>query len=239
MTIALCKFFYYNTKLQGHIWWNMKNAVVIGGTSGIGLEVAKMLCKDSANVCVTGRHNPLVPGLEFLQADFKAEKSPLDLQAIPSLKEKLCSADILCVSYGPFVQKPVHLTSAEDWRNLALLDYALAGMAVSSVLPGMMNRKFGRIVLFGGTRTESVRSYKTNAPYAAAKTAISVLVKSVSAEYKRYGITCNAILPGFVNGAKDPSDAVSALSVAKSALFLIQNEDLNGVLLNVDRGWQP
>lgn len=217
----------------------MKNAVVIGGTSGIGFELAKILCKNECSVCVTGRHDPKTQDLEFIQTDFKSGKSLLDLNEFPQLREKLCEADILCVSYGPFVQKPLHLTTAQDWQTLALLDYALAGIAVSTVLPGMMERKFGRIVLFGGTRTESVRSYKTNAAYAGAKTAISVLVKSVSAEYRKYGVTCNAVLPGFVNGAKDKSDAVSALSVAQSAFSLIQNENLNGVLLNVDRGWQP
>ena len=215
----------------------MKNAVVIGGTSGIGFELAKILCKNECSVCVTGRHDPCEQGLEFIPADFTG--GHLDLDEFPPLREKLCKADILCVSYGPFVQKPLHLTTAQDWQALALYDYALAGIAVSSVLPGMMERKFGRIVLFGGTRTESVRSYKTNAAYAGAKTAISVLVKSVSAEYRKYGVTCNAVLPGFVNGAKDKSDAVSALSVAQSAFSLIQNENLNGVLLNVDRGWQP
>ena len=215
----------------------MKNAVVIGGTSGIGFELAKILCKNECSVCVSGRHDPCEQGLEFIPADFTG--GHLDLDEFPPLREKLCKADILCVSYGPFVQKPLHLTTAQDWQTLALYDYALAGIAVSSVLPGMMERKFGRIVLFGGTRTESVRSYKTNAAYAGAKTAISVLVKSVSAEYRKYGVTCNAVLPGFVNGAKDKSDAVSALSVAQSAFSLIQNENLNVVLLNVDRGWQP
>lgn len=215
----------------------MKNAVVIGGTSGIGFELAKILCKNECSVCVSGRHDPCEQGLEFIPTDFTG--GHLDLDEFPPLREKLYKADILCVSYGPFVQKPLHLTTAQDWQTLALYDYALAGIAVSSVLPGMMERKFGRIVLFGGTRTESVRSYKTNAAYAGAKTAISVLVKSVSAEYRKYGVTCNAVLPGFVNGAKDKSDAVSALSVAQSAFSLIQNENLNGVLLNVDRGWQP
>lgn len=215
----------------------MKNAVVIGGTSGIGFELAKILCKNECSVCVSGRHDPCEQGLEFIPTDFTG--GYLDLDEFPPLREKLCKTDILCVSYGPFVQKPLHLTTAQDWQTLALYDYALAGIAVSSVLPGMMERKFGRIVLFGGTRTESVRSYKTNAAYAGAKTAISVLVKSVSAEYRKYGVTCNAVLPGFVNGAKDKSDAVSAHSVAQSAFSLIQNENLNGVLLNVDRGWQP
>jgi len=217
----------------------MKNAVVIGGTGGIGFELAKILCKNECRVCVTGRHDPCSQNLEFVQTDFMSGNKPLDLTENPLLKKKLNTADILCVSYGPFVQKPLHLTSAQDWQNLALFDYALAGIAVSSVLPGMMERKFGRILLFGGTRTDSIRSYKTNAAYAGAKTAISVLVKSVSAEYRKYGITCNAVLPGFVNGAKDKCDEISAVSVAESAFFLVKNENLNGVLLNVDRGWQP
>lgn len=217
----------------------MKNALVIGGTSGIGLELAKILYKSGNAVHITGRHNPCLKEFNFIQTDFKEENSILDLNEFPLLKKQLDVVDILCVSYGPFVQKPLHLTSAQDWNKLALYDYALAGIAVSSALPGMMERKNGRIILFGGTRTENVRSYKTNAAYAGAKTAISVLVKSVSAEYRKYGITCNAVLPGFVNGAKSQEDKVSALSVAQAAFSLIQNENLNGVLLNVDKGWQP
>ena len=148
-------------------------------------------------------------------------------------------ADVLAVCYGPFVYKKLHETEAGDWERLALCDYALPGMLVSLVLPGMMERKFGRILLFGGTRTESVKNYANNAAYAGAKTGISVIIKSLSAEYCEYGITCNGIMPGFTRNAPAGTTCISPDALAGHAMYLFEHSEMNGVLLNVDRGWVP
>mgnify|MGYP000918751515 CR=1 FL=1 len=126
------------------------------------------------------------------------------------------------------------------------------GILVSAVLPHMADRGWGRILLLGGTRTDIVRGFRTNAAYAAAKTGLSSLVKSVALDYASRGITCNAICPGFVDteymddaeretqASKNPDGKlVSVGEIADSALFLLEKSVYNGTILPVDKGWTP
>ena len=99
------------------------------------------------------------------------------------LKSYIERSDILIVCYGPFLQKPIHQMSQSEWLEISTLVFALPGFLTSLALPHMMEHKFGRILLFGGTRTDSVNGYKTNAVYGAGKTAVCSLVKSVCLEY--------------------------------------------------------
>ncbi len=217
-----------------------KNAFVIGGTSGAGLETARLLCENGAFVTATGRKLPKISDdekIKFLKIEFNSDNfySTFQNELLPLLQ----NVDFLVYAAGPFVQKSLEQTQADDWILMADLNFALPGMCLSSALQFMKKRNFGRIVIFGGTRTDSVHSYKTNAAYAGAKTALSVLVKSAAQEAAPFGITCNAILPGFTHGAPQNTKNVSEIFLAQSVIYLMKNEVLNGVLMNVDRGWNP
>lgn len=211
-----------------------KNALVIGGTSSIGLYIAKLLIEKGARVCCTGTHNPELSGAQYIECDF--EQNGLSELEEGKLSSILQDCDILCVCYGPFVQKSLHETCAADWKKMALLDYAMPGIAVSKVLPSMMQKGSGSIILFGGTRSEHPRACATNAAYLGAKTGLGVVVKSVAREYGRHGIRCNAILPGFTRNAPE-GFLLDEKSVAEKAVYVIEQRELNGVLLNVDMGW--
>ncbi len=217
-----------------------KNALVIGGTSGAGLETARLLCENGAYVTATGRTIPEFSAekkIKFVKCEFDNDNfySVFQNELFPLLQ----NTDFLVYAAGPFVQKSLEQTQADDWVSMANLNFALPGMCLSSALKFMKKRNFGRIVIFGGTRTDSVRAYKTNAAYAGAKTALSVLVKSAATEAAPFGITCNAILPGFIHNAPQNTKNVTETQLAQNAIYLMQNEFLNGVLLNVDRGWNP
>lgn len=216
-----------------------KNALIIGGTGGIGLPVAEKLKDLGAVVTVAGRTRPPEDsGLLWCGVDFLRDGG-VAARIEGEFSKAIALSDILVVTYGPFLQKPLHETTAEDWLYLAAHDYALPGIAVSTALPGMMARGFGRILLFGGTRTMDINAYRTNAAYAGAKTGISVIIKSVSAEYGRYGIICNGICPGFTRNAPEKKYEITPETVADHAVTLLSSPELNGVLLNVDGGWQP
>lgn len=216
-----------------------KQVLIFGGTSGIGKELACLLSERGMSVTVTGTSSCSVGLPQNVRVLPLAAEQLMNAQmqsSVPALQEfydTLESCDLLCVSYGPFVSKPVHQTSLAEWTTVALYDYALPGMLVSRALNGMIKRKFGRILLFGGTRTDTIRPCKTNAAYAGAKTGLSVLVKSVAACYADSGITCNAVLPGFVTSVPDGQESVSAVSVAREALHLLDSKDLNGNLVTV------
>lgn len=214
-----------------------KKALIIGGTSGTGRHLAVELLHLGASVTVTGRKNPNIDGVQFLQCDY--QKNGIQCLQTELCQSSLFECDILIFCYGPFVQKSLHKTTAKDWEDMALSNYAIPGYAVSAALPQMMERLYGRIILFGGTRTDAVRPYKTNAAYAGAKTGLSVLVKSVAAEYGAFGITCNAILPGFTKNPPANTNCVSEETLCAHAIHLLSHPELNGVLLTVDRGWTP
>ncbi len=228
----------YNVRMQDFDFVD-KKALIIGGTGSIGLSLAVQLNELGSSVTVTGRNPPrkMTDELNFIQLDF--EKDGIECLEKEPLLSALSECDILSVTYGPFVQKALHQTSSADWKKLALHDLALPGLALSLALPGMMERNFGRILFFGGTRTDQIRSYKTNAAYAAAKTALDVIVKSTAANYAEYGITCNAICPGFTRNAPSPEYLMPESEITNKAVGLLLSQESNGQIIRVDKGWEP
>ncbi len=239
-----------------------KKALIIGGSGGIGAAIAKKLALGGAELTIHGGHksnkfDSLVDELEKISQ--KSIKTIIynffpytfDELSESNLLQEVKSADIICICFGPFLQKRLDVMTLSDWKSCSLLDYALPGLLVSSALPNMMQKRWGRILVFGGTGTEHRKEFLTNAAYAGAKAGLGTLVQSVAACYADYGITCNALLPGFTKteytGASDKilekkmplGTLISAESVADAAFFLLSNPDLNGAMLRIDRGWSP
>lgn len=135
---------------------------------------------------------------------------------------------------------------------MAMKNLAFPGALVSAVLPHMISSGWGRILLFGGTRTDTIRGFATNAAYAAAKTALASLAKSVALSYASSGITCNVICPGFIDAAnldsgtkkalaaKNPDgNLISPTDIAELAMILLKNGLYNGTVITADKGWNP
>jgi 3-oxoacyl-[acyl-carrier protein] reductase len=169
------------------------------------------------------------------------------LDALPGLGR----IDILAVAFGPFLRASLAETSAADWQRLALLDLALPGALCSALLPGMAARGWGRILLFGGSRTDSIRAFSSNAAYAAAKTALAVLAKSLAAEGAPRGVACLLACPGltdteYLGGAEREAlrarapggRLLEASEVAAAAVELLAAEPCvaSGALLALDGG---
>lgn len=221
-----------------------KKATVIGGTGGIGLSLAQLLKNSGADVHIIGRHK--VSGFTNTVLDLDISEN------ISLLTSIVHSADILVLSRGPFVQKPLHDTSPRDWQNIVYANTILPGILVSTVLTHMCASSWGRILVLGGTRTDTIQGFRTNAAYGAAKTALSSLVRSVAISYGDKGVRCNALCPGFVDteyidseeknklAKKNPDGKlISVEEIAAAGFFLLDNSVLNGVLLPVDKGWVP
>lgn len=237
-----------------------KNAVIIGGTGGIGLEISLALAKKGCNLILQGRHeDSRLKSLENKQGNIRQiiydinvdNENWMEKFFNSPLMKYIKNADILCVCLGPFLQCPIHQTTASQWRQIVDLNYTFPGILVTEALGGMKERGFGRIILFGGTGTDNVSGFRTNAVYGGAKTALCSLVKSVALEYTKYGITCNGILPAQVETeylskediekikAKMPAGKlIDGKTVAETVVFLLEHPDFSGSLINIDGGWQ-
>jgi 3-oxoacyl-[acyl-carrier protein] reductase len=196
-----------------------RRALVVGGSGGIGRAVSLELAARGTYVVVHGgssrerlestlrelalaRERRLAAGQGgggaegfLLELDPPAAGISRLVHALPGLGD----IDILAVAFGPFARKTLAQTSAADWERLALLDLALPGALASALLPGMSARGWGRILLFGGSRTDGIRAYSSNAAYAAAKTGLAVLAKSLAVEGSGRGIGCILACPGLVD----------------------------------------
>jgi NAD(P)-dependent dehydrogenase (short-subunit alcohol dehydrogenase family) len=234
--------------------FNGKNALVIGASGGIGRAVAIELASRGAHVVGVGRSEEKLASLAAVSG---ATVKRIDLREAGAAAR--CFAgdghfDALMVCYGPFLQKPLHETTEGDWYGLAAANLALAGSLVSLALPGMVERGWGRILLFGGTRTDSIRGFKTNAAYAACKTGLASIARSVALEYSRRGVACVVACPGFVRteyvddgfAARmlrlDPPGGLQAPDeIARAALDPLDSERplANGIALGLDAGLGP
>jgi NAD(P)-dependent dehydrogenase (short-subunit alcohol dehydrogenase family) len=185
-----------------------RRALVVGGSGGIGRALSLELGRRGASLIVHGgRSRPRLDSClaELRASGAEAEGFLQDLEA-PEGPERLVGAlpslgrvDILVHSFGPFVRKSLAETSPADWKRVALLDLALPGALASTLLPAMAERGWGRILLLGGTRTDGIRPYSSNAAYAAAKTGLAVLAKSLAAEGAARGVGCVLVCPGLVD----------------------------------------
>jgi len=115
----------------------------------------------------------------------------------------------------------------------------------------MAQRGFGRILLFGGTRTDAIRGFKFNAAYASAKTGLGVVAKSIAAEFAPCGVSCALLCPGFVETEYLPDDFKQELLQKSPLKQLVQPSEIavlalqlltgtmdlcNGSIINADGG---
>lgn len=165
----------------------VKSIVIHGSKSGKKLDA---LIGKVQNLGVTATPFPF---------SFDSVNSIDSIKDFLKASEPYYETDILVCAFGPFLYKPLTETTDSDWQKTVLLDLALPGALISKVLPGMISRGFGRILLFGGTRTDTIHAFRMNAAYAAAKTGLNVLAKSVAETYSPYNIACTVLCPGFVD----------------------------------------
>ncbi|MCL2092796.1 MAG: SDR family oxidoreductase [Treponema sp.] len=242
-----------------------RKALVIGGTGGIGREVALGLAALGADLVVHGgsskeKLEEVITSARDLgtTADgfLRQIKSSADAEFMfrgysgtYTLGRHRGHPDILVCAFGPFVRRSLGRMDGQTWRDMTDLNLNFPGICISACLPHMKEKNWGRILLFGGTNTDTIRGFKTTAAYSAAKTALGVLVKSAALEGGPMGVTCNLLCPGLTdtentpaklaayNRRKSPPGGVlTAPEVAQAALDILSNPIYNGAIISADRG---
>ena len=180
-----------------------KTAVVIGGTSGIGLTIAKGLALAGANVIPTGRRTELVQSAaaDIKKAGGKSLAISSDVTNRASLEALLNAAiaefgavDILVNSAGTTKRTPTLDVPEAEWNNI--IETNLTGTLRACQVFGrhMIERKRGRIINIASL-SSFVALYEV-AAYSASKAAVASLTKSLALEWAKHGVCVNAIAQG-------------------------------------------
>jgi NAD(P)-dependent dehydrogenase (short-subunit alcohol dehydrogenase family) len=182
---------------------NNKTAVVIGGTSGIGLTLALGLAEGGANVVPTGRRTELVDAAaeQIKKRGQRALALTCDVMDRGSLQQLLDrtakefgGVDILVNSAGRTKRTPTLELPEEEWSDI--METNLTGTLRACQVFGrhMIQRKYGRIINIASL-SSFVALYEV-AAYAASKAGVASLTKSLAIEWARFGVCVNAIAPG-------------------------------------------
>ncbi|HEY1463541.1 MAG TPA: glucose 1-dehydrogenase [Terriglobales bacterium] len=180
-----------------------KVAVVTGGTSGIGLTLAKGLAMAGADVIATGRRAELVKSAadEIKKIGRKSLVHASDVTCRDSMSELLNAVckefgrvDILVNSAGTTKRTPTIDVPEAEWDNI--IETNLTGTLRACQIFGrkMVEQKYGRIINIASL-SSFVALYEV-AAYGASKAAVAALTKSLAIEWAQHGVCVNAIAPG-------------------------------------------
>ena len=184
-----------------------KVAVVTGSTSGIGLAIARAFAAEGANVVINGFGDAAAIETERanIEKDFgvKAIYSGADMTngdqiagMIADAEKTLGSVDILVNNAGIQFVSPIEDFPVEKWDQIIAINLSAAFHAIRAAFPGMKAKKWGRIINTASAHALVASPFKS--AYVAAKHGIAGLTKTVALEGATFGITANAICPGYV-----------------------------------------
>lgn len=176
-------------------------ALVTGGGRGIGREAALLLAAAGARVVITARSEAELAavGLEYVVADLGTSEGCA--HAVGQTEQRLGPIEILVVNHGigSAHEKLIWEQDPEVWRETMRVNldgpFELARLAVG----GMCQRGYGRLVFTSSTAGENAE--RAGSAYNVSKHGLIGLARSVAQDAGPFGVTSNAVLPGWVRTA--------------------------------------
>lgn len=180
-----------------------KRAIVTAGAGGIGLRIAERFSEEGARVFIGDIDADALAKLPLDRA--AAQVDVADEAATTTFYnaafESLGGVDILVNAAGiAGPTAPLEETDPADWRHCVDVNLLGAYLGMHRCLAKMKDQRSGSIINFSSTG--GLYGYENRTPYCASKWAIIGMTKAVAVEAGPYGIRCNAICPGAVEGAR-------------------------------------
>lgn len=228
----------------------MKYAIVTGGTSGIGLGVAKMLLGKGYHVFTTyvgTDFTDKTDNLEAIKIDQSSRKEVYSF--LDYVKSKTGHIDCIVCNAGLSIRKSFTDTTDEDWdkqMEVAVNSHCIMVRELFPIIPA------GSRIIFTGSQM-AVHPHATVLSYGVTKSAVCALAKNLVKEFEGTGTTVNAIIPGFVETPwqKEKPEEIKQNIYKKTAIhrfasidevvdayrFCIDNPFVNGSMIEVNGGY--
>jgi 3-hydroxybutyrate dehydrogenase len=253
-----------------------KVAIVTGSTSGIGQGIAKALAAEGVNIMLNGFGD--AAKIEAERSRMASEhhvkvaynnadlRKPSEIQAlVEAARKELGPIDILVNNAGIQYVAPIEDFPIERYDAIISIDLSGAWHATRLVVREMKERRWGRIINIASAHGLVASPFKS--AYVAAKHGLVGLTKCVALETAEYGVTCNAICPGYVHTplvdkqlaeqakargiseaevkqkvileAQPTKEFVTIQEVAGLAVYLCTDlaRSITGAPLSIDGGW--
>ncbi len=228
----------------------MKYAVVTGGTSGMGLGVAKMLISKGYYVFATYVGADFTEPIDNYEA-IKTDQTKRDdvYKFIEYVKSRATHLDCLICNAGMSIRKSFTEYEDKDWdamMEVAVNSHYIIVREFYPLIPA------GSRILFTGSQM-GLSPHATVLAYGVAKSAVHALCKNLVKEFEGTGTTVNAIVPGFVETPwqKEKPESIKQNIYKKTAIhrfatideivdafrFCIDNPFVNGSLIEVNGGY--
>lgn len=230
----------------------MKYAIVTGGTSGIGLEVAKMLVSKGYHVFAT--HTGSNPMLAFADPKFEpiivnqADRNSV-YKFIEQIKNKTSYINCLVCNAGISIRKSFTEYNDKDWDKMMEVSVNSHYIMCREFFPIIPN---GSRIIFTGSQM-GVNPHATVLAYGVTKAAVHALCKNLVKEFEGTGTTVNTVVPGFVDTPwqKKKPEEIKQNIYRKTAIhrfaeiseivdgfrFCIDNPFVNGSLIEINGGY--
>jgi len=179
-----------------------KKALITGASGGIGKEIAKVLVKHNAQVCISGRNLDELNALKELLGErchvVSCDLSKKDeiIELIKKTDELLGHIDILINNAGITKDNIFLRMSENEWEDVLNVNLNSTFNILKLITKGMVKRKYGRIINISSVVGVTGGAGQVN--YSASKAGLIGLTKSLSQEIATRNITVNCIAPGFI-----------------------------------------
>ncbi|GHF23980.1 beta-ketoacyl-ACP reductase [Kordiimonas sediminis] len=179
-----------------------RTALVTGGTRGIGAAICKKLKADGFQVAANYAGNTEkaeafsaetgIPVFRFDVSDFEACQA-----GVRAVEAALGGVDVLVNNAGITRDGTLQKMDHDAWQAVIDTNLGSCYNMCKATFDGMKDRKFGRVINIGSINGQAGQYGQVN--YAAAKSGIHGFTKALAQEGARWGITVNAIAPGYVD----------------------------------------
>ncbi len=197
--------------------------VVIGGSTGAGRAVATSFAKAGGTVYAAGRDEDRLASLQK-ELDDRGQTFALDVTTpdaflfVGALPDAPAVTGAVYAAAHRYVPARLHHMGDDELLQVLSTDLLGAERFARAVLPRLMTQPTSSLVFVGSLAAQV--GMKGGAAYAAAKAGLEGLARNLALEYGQYGVRCNVVRPGFIDGAR--FDARTADSDARREKLLAQ-----------------
>jgi 2-hydroxycyclohexanecarboxyl-CoA dehydrogenase len=231
-----------------------RTVLITGAGRGIGRSIALRFAEEGASVALVSRtaaeieetaRRAVELGGKSLALIDDITRPGAAVESVAAAEKAFGPVDVLVNNAGIFIWRPFLKLSTEDWDRVLATNLTGAATFCRAVLPGMVERRSGRIVNVASIH--GMRGDANVAAQSAAKFGLIGLTQSLAREFRSCNIAINAVLPGTVENKKDEGDALHyeplaeklwPRDVARAVLFLASDDaaGITGAALEVFGG---